>query len=940
MSEQEAPADPLLAEWRALPQAEALEGYPELARELPGVWEASEFVARSCLREPALLPSLAESGALQRSLRAGEMAAALRDHLEGVADEAELGRRLRRFRRRQMVRIVWRDLTRRAPLAETLEDLSELADLSIRQGLAHLHRWAVERWGTPRSAHGEPQELVVLAMGKLGARELNLSSDIDLVFAFPEHGETDGRRPLANEQFFTRLGRQLVNLLGQQTEEGFVFRVDMRLRPFGEAGPLVVSFDAMENYCQAQAREWERYAMIKARPVTGEAVYRERLLEILRPFVFRRYIDFGVIDAIREMKRRIQAEMYRRGMDANIKLGRGGIREIEFIGQALQLVHGGRDPSLQVRPILPVLARLGEKGLLPAEAVAELTAAYEFLRLTENRLQAWRDEQTHLLPADEAGQARLARTMGFDEWDAFHEALEDHRERVERHFRLVFAEGGRAPSPLETVWQEGAGEEELHLLLGEAGFRNSGEALARLRDFRDSPQVRGLTAGAREKLDRLMPGLLQAAGRGAAPEVTLGRLLRLLLAVVRRTAYLDLLLENPQAVEHLVRLAAESSWIVEQLVQRPVLLDELLDPRRLYSPLRREELARELSALLARLPADDLEQQMERLRQFAAGNRLRTAAADITGAIPLMVVSDHLTEIAEVVLDQVLELAWQQVTARHGRPGQVEGKGFAIVGYGKLGGIELGYGSDLDLVFLRADYPLSATTDGGRPVANDVFYARLGQRIIHLLTTRMPSGILYEVDMRLRPNGESGPLVSSLAGFEKYQLENAWTWEHQALVRARAVAGDEGVKARFDAVRRRVLVRSRDPEALRREVVEMREKMRAHLDRSDGDHFDLKQGRGGITDIEFMVQYAVLRWAASCPALTGWSDNIRLLETLAREGLLAGEAAEGLILAYQRLRHAYHRCTLQERPALVAQEELREERAVVERQWRGWMLEP
>jgi len=940
MSEQEAPADPLLAEWRALPEAAALEGYPELARELPGVWAASEFVARSCLREPALLPSLVESGELQRPLQAGEMAAALRDHLQGVADEAELGRRLRRFRRRQMVRIVWRDLARRAPLAETLEDLSELADLSIRQGLAHLHRWAVERWGTPRSAHGEPQELVVLAMGKLGARELNLSSDIDLVFAFPEHGETDGRRSLANEQFFTRLGRQLVNLLGQQTEEGFVFRVDMRLRPFGEAGPLVVSFDAMENYCQAQAREWERYAMIKARPVTGEAVYRERLLEILRPFVFRRYIDFGVIDAIREMKRRIQAEMYRRGMDANIKLGRGGIREIEFIGQALQLVHGGRDPSLQVRPILPVLARLGEKGLLPAEAVAELTAAYEFLRLTENRLQAWRDEQTHLLPADEAGQARLARTMGFDEWDAFHEALEDHRERVEHHFRLVFAEGGRAPSPLETVWQEGAGEEELHLLLGEAGFRNSGEALARLRDFRDSPQVRGLTAGAREKLDRLMPGLLQAAGRGAASEVTLGRLLRLLLAVVRRTAYLDLLLENPQVVEHLVRLAAESSWIVEQLVQRPVLLDELLDPRRLYSPLRREELARELSALLASLPADDLEQQMERLRQFAAGNRLRTAAADITGAIPLMVVSDHLTEIAEVVLDQVLELAWQQVTARHGRPGQVEGKGFAIVGYGKLGGIELGYGSDLDLVFLRADYPLSATTDGGRPVPNDVFYARLGQRIIHLLTTRMPSGILYEVDMRLRPNGDSGPLVSSLAGFEKYQLENAWTWEHQALVRARAVAGDEGVKARFDAVRRRVLVRSRDPEALRREVVEMREKMRAHLDRSDGDHFDLKQGRGGITDIEFMVQYAVLRWAASYPALTGWSDNIRLLETLAQEGLLAGEAAEGLILAYQRLRHAYHRCTLQERPALVAQEDLREERAVVERQWREWMLEP
>ncbi len=928
----------LLDRWRAVPEAAALEAHPDLARELPEVWAASEFVARSCLREPALLPELADAGLLQRPLAPGEMAAALEETLRGVEDEASLARRLRRFRRRQMVRIVWRDLARRAALEETLEDLSELADQAIRQGLAHLHRRATERWGTPRNADGEPQELVVLGMGKLGARELNLSSDIDLIFAFPEHGQTDGRRPLANEEFFIRLGRQLVNLLGRQTEEGFVFRVDMRLRPFGEAGPLAVSFDAMENYYYGQAREWERYAMIKARPVTGEAVYRERLLEILRPFVFRRYIDFGAIEAIRDMKRRIEAEMHRRGMEANIKLGRGGIREIEFIGQALQLVHGGRDPSLQIRPILPVLRRLGEKGVLPARAVSELDAAYRFLRQVENRLQAWRDEQTHLLPADEAGRLRLARSMGYREWAPFEAELEAHRQRVHGHFPAVFAAGEESPSPLAAVWLAEADEERLHALLAEAGFRRTAEVLRRLEAFRGSGACRALTAGARARLDRLMPRLLEAAGRSEDPEEVLERLLRLLQAVVRRTAYLDLMLENPQVVEQLVRLVAQSRWVAGQLAQRPVLLDELLDPRRLYAPLRRDELDRELGALLEHIADDDLEQQMERLRQFAAGNRLRTAAADLAGAIPLTVVSDHLTEIAEVILAHVLELAWRQITARHGRPGQVEGKGFAIVGYGKLGGIELGYGSDLDLVFLRADYPPSAATEGPRSVPNDVFYARLAQRIVHLLTTRTPSGILYEVDMRLRPDGNAGPLVASLRRFERYQEEQAWTWEHQALVRARAVAGDERVRGRFEAVRRRILRRTRDPVALRREVVEMREKMRAGLDRSDARRFDLKQGRGGMTDLEFVVQYAVLRWAAEHPELVAWSDNIRLLETLAGEGLLEGGRAEGLILAYQRLRHAAHRCTLQEEPALVAQEALREERALVERQWREWMF--
>ncbi|WP_457673163.1 bifunctional [glutamate--ammonia ligase]-adenylyl-L-tyrosine phosphorylase/[glutamate--ammonia-ligase] adenylyltransferase [Thiolapillus sp.] len=922
----------LLSCWDALPQAGRLAS-PGFRRELEKVWEASDFVARACLRDPDLLAALVENGQLQRALEPGEMGRQLEVALHGIEKEDALLSALRAFRRRQMLRIIWRDITGKAPLAETLEDLSELADQCIRQALARLMDWAVARSGMPRDARGNPQCLVVLGMGKLGARELNLSSDIDLIFTFPAHGQTDGRRPLSNEQFFTRLGRQLINALGKVTEDGFVFRVDMRLRPFGDAGPLALSFGAMETYYEGQAREWERYAMIKARPITGEDAYREELLGILRPFVYRRYIDFGAIDAIRDMKRRIQAEMHKRGMDANIKLGQGGIREIEFIGQAFQLVHGGRDADLQIRPILAVLARLRDKGLMGKEEVRELSAAYEFLRLAENRLQAWKDEQTHVLPGDADGRLRLARSMGFADWQAFLGVLDGHRRRVEQHFRQVFSDVEDQAHPLDKAWQV-EDEARAAALLEGIGYERPGELLKKLQAFRDGRACKLLSHGARQKLDRLMPMLLEHASQVDDPDLTLERLLELLQAIVQRTAYMDLLLENPQVLEQLVRLGSESRWVVSQLVRYPVLLDELLDPRRLYAPLRREELKQELQTLLARIDPDDLEQQMERLRQFAAGNRLRTAAADITGAIELMVVSDYLTEIAEVVLEQVLELAWDYLVRRHGRPGEVSGRGFAVLGYGKLGGLELGYGSDLDLVFLHADYSINAVTDGERSVPNDVFYARLGQRMVHLLNTRTPSGVLYEVDMRLRPNGESGLLVSSLAGFRKYQADSAWTWEHQALVRARPVAGDPELGEAIRQVRREVLCQPRDPEKLRQEVAGMREKMRASLDRGRDGLFDIKQGRGGITDIEFMVQYAVLRWAREHPALVTWTDNIRLLETLVEAGVTDASLGEALVLAYQRFRDSYHHLALQEREGLVEDGVLEAERRQVEQAWR------
>ncbi len=886
---------------------------PDFLAALARVWEASDYVAQSSIRYPELLPALHGSSRLQTPNGAGEMQQLLILALEGVQDEDALAVALRRFRRQEMVRIVWRDIAGLAPLAETLEDLTTLADLCVSQALARLEQWAVAELGTPHDMAGKTQGLVVLGMGKLGARELNLSSDIDLIFAFPSAGQVDGPRPLSNEQFFIRLAQRLVKALDAQTVDGFVFRVDARLRPFGDAGPLAMSFSAMEDYYQSQAREWERYAMVKARVVAGDRTAGEHLMAMLRPFVYRRYLDFGAIESLREMKGLIAKDLQRKGLQDDIKLGPGGIREIEFIGQAFQLIRGGRDTDLQIRPILSVLQLLKEKSLLPGFVVAELTAAYGFLRLVENRLQAWKDQQTHVLPQDRDGRLRLARAMGFPDWDGFVRELHNHRRRVQGHFDGVFAaphsdENG-AEGRLAAVWRHNVDESHASDLLAQAGFTDPADALQRLTRFRDAAAKKGLSTRGARRLAQLMPLLLERISACPDPDLALQRVLALLEAVVRRTAYLAMLLEYPVAQSQLVRLCAMSPFIAEQIRRQPLLLDELLDPRRLFAPLRRADLEQELDFLLAPLDAADLEQQMERLRQFAQGNILRVAAADLTEAIPLMVVSDYLTEIAEVTVRRVLSLAFGHLVRRHGRPAHLgdQDTGFLVLGYGKLGGIELGYRSDLDLVFVHGSESPHAVTQGQHPISDDQFYARLGQRMIHMMTTHTPSGVVYDLDLRLRPDGNKGVLVRSLKSFSEYQAANAWTWEHQALVRARPIAGDPALAERFRAVRRETLCRSRPSDKLRQEVRDMRAKMREQLDRTRPGRFDLKQGRGGIADIEFMVQYSVLRWAGDHPDLADWTDNIRLLETLSRHALLPGGAAEDLTRAYKSLRAAYHR---------------------------------
>ncbi len=905
------------------------------------VFEGSDFVASAVARTPADFAALLDSGDLTHPYAPGDLAARLEQALAGAADEPALHRALRLSRRREMVRIIWRDLGGLAPLEETLEDLSELADRAIVGALERLQTWTRAELGTPRDGTGRALSLLVIGMGKLGARELNLSSDIDLIFAFPAHGQVEGGpRPLDNEPFFVRLAQRLIQALNTQTVDGYVFRVDTRLRPFGDSGPLVMSLGALEYYYQSQARDWERYAMIKARVLAGDPQDRTAINDLLRPFVYRRYLDFGAIEALREMKQMISKELHNKGMDANIKLGPGGIREIEFIGQALQLIRGGRDPVLQTRPIRRVLPLLASRELLPAHAAPQLDAAYCFLRLVENRLQAYKDKQTHLLPADDAGRLRLARAMGFPDWASFLPVLDGYRQRVQSQFDAVFSAPQAEPSAqdpdLAALWQGALDESAALAVLASRGFADPAAALARLDAFRNACSRKGLSARGVGRLNQLMPLALAIIAAGEAPDLALDRVLRVLEAVAQRTAYLAMLIERTEVLRQLTRLTSLSPWVGEQIVRQPLLLDELIDPRRLYSPRERADLELELDSLLGPLDPDDLEQQMERLRHFAHGNILRVAAADLTHGAPLMKVSDYLTEIAEVAVGRVLRLTYDSLVKRHGPPPGVadDETGVLILGYGKLGGLELGYGSDLDLVFLHGCGAPAAETSGPKPLTAEQFYNRLGQRLIHMITARTPAGILYELDMRLRPDGNKGMLVRSLDAFADYQRNRAWTWEHQALIRVRAVAGDTGLAGRFADIRREIICRPRDPEHLREEVQAMRTRMRENLDKSGRGRFDLKQGRGGIADIEFMVQYSVLRWAAEYPDLAVWSDNIRQLETLARLELLPGAAAADLTEAYKALRAAYHKSALQDQPRTVADTALVPERERVRGLWR------
>ncbi|MDF3031253.1 MAG: glnE, partial [Moraxellaceae bacterium] len=877
---------------------------------------ASDYALEQCLRHPEWLEHAPAWAAGPRPDPVPALAEiVLRHH-----DEDGLMRALREARQQAMLHWIYRDVNGLAGVPELTRELSDFADAAIDAVLHWAHAQLVKAHGEPIGAEsGAPQRLSVIGMGKLGAQELNLSSDIDLIFAYPENGETAGPAVISNQEFFIRLGQKIIRLLDTVTGDGFVFRVDMRLRPWGDGSALASSYAGMETYYEQHGREWERYALIKARICAGNKADGQHLMDALRPFVFRRYLDFGAFESLREMKAMIEREVRRKGMESNIKLGRGGIREAEFIVQAFQLIRGGVDRRLQRRELLPVLQLLAETELLPVAIAEGLRAAYLFLRVVEHRLQALGDRQTQSLPSSPEEQQRLALGLGFADWAAFLQELERHRSAVDAQFRNVIVareeSGAESQGQGASLWAATA--EELPALLTAAGFADAKPSAERLVALRDNRAVRAMQAVGRERLDRLMPRLLQECMRHREPDVALVRSLPLVESVLRRSAYMMLLVENHAALKRLVDLCAASPWIAEELARFPVLLDELLNAATLFAPPQKAEIAAELRQVLVRLPEDDLEAQMDALRIFQRGQVLRVAASDITGTLPLMKVSDYLTWLGEAVLEETLNLAWRGLVARHGRPQGLDGKpcdpGFIVVGYGKLGGIELGYGSDLDLVFIHSGSP-DGETDGGKPLDNASFFARLGQKIIALLTTATSAGQLYEVDMRLRPSGNAGLLVTSLGAFRKYQAESAWTWEHQALVRARVVAGDPVLAEAFERERHAVLAKARDRQKLQQEVIEMRTKMRSHLSSEapgkKGRGFDLKQDRGGIVDIEFMVQYGVLAWAHETPELTRYPDNVRILEGLAHHGLLPADAAAGLRDAYLQYRARGHRLAL------------------------------
>ncbi|MBE0483632.1 MAG: bifunctional [glutamate--ammonia ligase]-adenylyl-L-tyrosine phosphorylase/[glutamate--ammonia-ligase] adenylyltransferase [Bacterioplanes sp.] len=884
----------------------------------------SDYVVDSLSKQADYFQQAVRDDTLNRPIPRSQMQAWLDELSADAKSEDEWHKALRQLRRRVMVHIIWRDLLRQGGTMETTRMLSDLADECVCRSIAFLTPLLTQRHGDPigqRSGHVQP--LLVLGMGKLGAYELNLSSDIDLIFTYPESGNTNGTKVISNQEFFIKLGQKIIQALDNTTIDGFVFRTDMRLRPYGQSGPLVMNFASIEEYYQNQGRDWERYAMVKARVITGERdEYGQELLHILRPFTYRMYVDYSAFESLRSMKAMITAEVRRRGLQDNVKLGAGGIREVEFIVQAFQLIRGGQDKSLQTRELLKVLSILAAEGYLPSSACDELAQAYLFLRDSEHAIQAQNDEQTQQLPQETLHQSRLAWALGCADWQEYEQQLAHHRQRVSHHFAQIVADDVEQDSEHDLsiwtdLWMADMDEAEQQQFLQSYPCEQFDALQQRLGQLRESRTVHAMQQIGRERLDRLMPRLLQTLWQHDQPATTFERIVPLLEAVLRRTAYLVLLSENPQALTQLVKLCGASSWVARYITAQPLLLDELLVVENLYRLPPRQELKEELDLRLLRVDETDLEQQMEQLRQFVHAHKLRAAACEVMDKLTLMKVSDYLTWLAEVVLEKVMYLSWQHMVSKYGHPSNAEGDAvltpeFIIVGYGKVGGLELSYSSDLDLVFIHNGYA-QGETQGQQRVDNAVFYTRMGQRMVHILSTQTRSGDCYEVDLRLRPSGNSGMIVASLKAFADYQQNHAWTWEHQALVRARVLCGDTTLSEQYQQIRCQILSQPRDNQALAEEVRAMRQKMRDNLGSKDttGQQFHLKHDAGGIVDIEFLVQYGVLAWSHQYPELLQVTDNMRLLDTFATVGLMDPQDRQTLQEIYLSYRAETHRRALQ-----------------------------
>jgi glutamate-ammonia-ligase adenylyltransferase len=857
----------------------------------------SRYAERALTREPGLREWLAVAADRAFDWRAAQADVATAQAAGGAA----LAVALRVLRRRVFLHTLARDLTGRATLDEVVRAMSALADLALRASVQCHSAEMAALHGTPRNAQGEPQELIVVGMGKLGGEELNVSSDVDLVLVYPEDGITDGARPVENGEFFERLGRRVIATLDKRTDDGYVFRVDMRLRPYGESGALVASFARLEQYLVTQGRAWERYAWLKARPVTGGR--HAELMDLVEPFVYRKYLDYDAYEGLRGIHRQIRAQERREDYGRDVKLGRGGIREVEFVVQALQIVRGGREPTLRARGTRSALAALETRGLIAPAAAAELGEAYAFLRDVEHRLQYRDDEQTQRVPTDRAEVIALAAALGLPDATALETRLAGQRAAVEAQFEAVFgtSDAPDAASVYVTAWEEPEAADTATLRA--AGFDDPRALLARLRETRAASRYLQLPAPSRQRFDELVPALLAVAATervsGATRQEVFLRLLGLLEAVSRRSAYLALLREHPPLLPRLAQLMGASAWAADYLTQHPALLDELLDARVLFAEPDWGAWRAELARLMA-MHAGNPEQQMDELRHFRHAQSLRLLAQDLAGRLTVERLADHLSALADAIVEATVRECWRQLCEARGL--HWTEPAFAVIAYGRLGGKELGYASDLDLVFL---YDVAEDASDGAAER----YTRLAHRVNMWLSTTTAAGQLYDTDLRLRPDGEKGLMVTSFAGFVRYQREHAWTWEHQALTRARFAAGDAALGARFEAERDAILQLARDPARLAADIVAMRQRMAAgHPNRSND--FDLKHDEGGMVDIEFIVQYLVLAHAHAHPALTANLGNIALLRMAGERNLVPAPLADASADAYREFRRLQHRVRL------------------------------
>ena len=904
---------------------------------LPGSASHSRLVQRLRRRYEDELPLLPPGAPTQDSMAACLAALAERGH-------DELGARLRILRQLVMERLVVLDCEQAAPLAVVTRAVTELAELALDAACAHAFAQLDERHGAPLTEAGQRAQLWVIGMGKFGARELNVSSDIDLIYVYDDDGETtgrdDGRGQITVHEYFTRAVKLIQGLIGDTTEHGFVFRVDLALRPNGNSGPTVCSLDALEEYMLVQGREWERFAWLKSRVVAPRAAIAggsaEGLRGVVLPFVFRKYLDYSVFESLRTLHDQIRSHASRRSAGRperanDVKLSRGGIREIEFTVQLLQVVRGGQFPELRTRPTLEALQRVARAELMPPEAADALARAYVFLRRVEHRIQYLDDQQTHILPTQDADLDWIARTLGYDGVCPFLAELDTHREFVAQEFDRLL--GGDAPCK---SCQKGAGGEaraapsDIDAVLPAFPER----VRERLAEWPEHPRVLALRDEARGRLTRLLQRTAQWLEEGRVNEDGVLRLADWVEPLLRRESYIALLLERPAVHERLLRVLGAARWPARYAMQHPGVIDELASPSLLNERFDAAAFEQELELrreALARGGEDDEESLLNLLRRAHHAETFRTLARDVEGRITVEQVADDLSALADAILRLTMRWCWPRLRQKH----RAEPR-FGIIGYGKLGGKELGYGSDLDIVFVF---------DDAHEDAQEI-YAAFVRKLITWLTVKTGEGDLFEIDTALRPNGNSGLLVTDIDAYADYQenrgSNTAWTWEHQAMTRARMVppsaptAGasspSDPLTARFDAVRHAVITAPRDHAALRGEIIAMREKMRNAHPIRDGQ-FDVKHSPGGMVDAEFVTQYLVLAHTARHPGLEPNLGNIALLRRAEDAGLLPAGVGQAAADAYRALRRVQHRARLDEQPTQVAPDTLAGERLAIQQLW-------